>query len=520
VLARAKRETLYVFLAFFLIYLSLSPGTVMEQGYMPGNLSAATEFVGDVTGYWLRFNPAPHALVVPHNGIFELLCEVPFVFLAHIFFGPAPEWADRMLSVESVLFTALLCMLIFLWVRKITGSSRSGLFFALLAGFTTMLWAYAYINMETTQSFFLMLAAYLGLGAEHERTWLRAVVFGICCGLAISVKSAGVLLMPAIAWLVANYFRDQFAAHFKSMRYWYKTAGVAAVVAIILCITVLTKSRWTPNPDSAGVVQDSLVQPFRALLNFLSYFGSVNKGLFIYCPVMLLSFLYIKRAADRNLKVVIFAVLALGGMALGCSTFYWWSDECWGPRYLNCTVAPFVLCFALVWKAAALGRRAKIVLAILSSWGLVVSLLGALFAYHSLHAAAIYSSPATIEELQYDVTWNPIWFDFRLLRIWLRGPTAPPQPDEIWPSNLHDWGTVPQNRLDTVHSLNIRQWAMPQSFLIRTWYLWGTRADLVCWWICALALGGGCSAFGFLAVQMQRDIRREQLSRAIQDATG
>jgi hypothetical protein len=489
----------------------------MSQGYMPENLAATATVIHNLK-YWLTLRSGPTPFTVPHNGFIETIIELPLFLASRIVFGPTWKWYDRMLSLESILFTSLMCTLIFVWARKLTGEARWGLILALTAGFTTMLWPYAYINMETTQSFSVLLSGYLALGTDRRKGLLPATAFAISCGFAVSAKASGTLfLVPAIGFLVGEYFRTEKW----SKAYWYKTTMVAVVVAAMWCLGAFTRP-GNFNAARSGVMFELYgVPPVRYVLNIISIFWSINKGLFVYSPILLVAIVCLPRCFREHRLLAVFALLTLGGVALGAAVLWWWSDECWGPRYLHCTVAPLLMCIAAAKDQLSATRLRKLAFATLAICGLIMSFLGAFFEYHSLHWVAVLSSPGNIEQLQYDVAWNPIWFDARLMRLWLRGRNAPVSDSDLWPPPAHYWASLPENQIQYIHPVNIREYAVPQSYLIRTWRKWQDTGDIAWWWISAisLALGsGGLAIVCYRALRLARGHPIEEQSTPIQIA--
>lgn len=112
-----------------------------------------------------------------------MLFDLPFLKLGKFLVSP-----DFMLSFQPALLTAALVTILFLWLRKLCSPGMS-LFLTLTAAFGTMLWPYAYISLETEQSFSVLLAGYLALAGGAIRSWPRPPLFAITCGLALSVKS-------------------------------------------------------------------------------------------------------------------------------------------------------------------------------------------------------------------------------------------------------------------------------------------------------------------------------------------
>ena len=116
------------------------------------------------------------------------------------------RWIDRAVSVEPVLLSALLITLIFVWSRRLTGSAGWAALLALGTAFATMIWPYAYIGLETTQSVFLLAAGWLALEEPSTRSWPRTLAFAISAAIAVSAKSTGAFLVPAVLFLISRYF--------------------------------------------------------------------------------------------------------------------------------------------------------------------------------------------------------------------------------------------------------------------------------------------------------------------------
>src|SRR5437667_12611884 len=95
----------------------------------------------------------------------------------------------------SLLLTAGLMTLVYIWLRKVCSPGMS-LLLTFIGGFGTMLWPYAYIGLETKQSFCICVAGYMGLASGKIRTWPRFLMFSSMSALAISMKSTGIVLAP------------------------------------------------------------------------------------------------------------------------------------------------------------------------------------------------------------------------------------------------------------------------------------------------------------------------------------
>ncbi len=220
------------FLALVLLYLSMSPGTIEGMGYARENLIAASQIVDNLASLFSGrpLNPVEWT----RHGCLEPILELPFVIASRLLFGPSIKWAGRLTAIQPIIATAWICALIFIWARRLTGSLRWGYALASVAAFATMLWPYAYIGLETTQSAFLLYAGYLALGRKPRRSWSETLLFALLCAVALSVKLNGVFLLPAVGFLIWNYFQfEPFQRGKISGAKWVK-----AILAISIIITI------------------------------------------------------------------------------------------------------------------------------------------------------------------------------------------------------------------------------------------------------------------------------------------
>jgi hypothetical protein len=437
------------------------------MGYMSENLKASEQIASNIL-QWVKLTPATTQIEWPRHGFLTLLFDVPFVLLSRILFGSSTEWSDYMLAMEPILTTSCLCALIFVWVRRITSSPMWGYVLALVAGLSTMLWPYAYIGLETTQSLFLLLSAYLAF-CSVRRTWSHTLLFGFVCAVAAGVKLNGLTLAPAVGFLILCYFYEEGTGFVKSLLlHWRKVIAVALIVAGVYVLNAhiqtiyFTNQGFTVSRFDAYFTGWLVDSPVTFALHVFSYFCSPNKGLFIYAPVVILCLASLYKGYRTNPRIVIFTGLTLAGMVGGFALTYLWGEETWGPRYLHQSVAPLIICFALTRKAIAFRLRREIPLIVLAVIGFAVSFLGSFFYYGSLNSALHQSSQSTLEGIQYDVTYNHIRFNSKLLHLWLRGRDAP---SEQWPP-AHHWLYTPPPDAQPFKTVDLKVYASPQPALI------------------------------------------------------
>jgi len=479
------------FLAMTMWYFSLSPGTIAGMGYMGENLKASHQIVSNLLT-WLTLKPAATPIDRPRHGFLELAFEVPFLVLGRPFFGAQLDWADRILAIQPILVTSLLCTLIFVWIRRITGSLLWGYVLAIGAGTSTLLWPYAYIGLETTQSLFLMLSAYLAFESGDRKSWPRTILFALSCAVAVGVKANGFLLVPAVGFLIFCYFRRELSKYAGASK--SKAIAVVSIIAALLAVNSYGRSSFFASP--AGFVQrfawELVDSPLTFALNAFSFFGSPNKGLLLYSPIVILCLAALPKAYSVHPRLVIFTLLVLAGLVAGFSPIVIWADETWGPRYLHSAIGPLIICFALTRKSTQFRLRRELPLLALVGLGTIISLLGSLFYYGSLHIAAIQTSQNTIEALQYDIRWNHLRFNLKLLQVWLHTRTTPAGISEVWPPPQHWWFKRPPDALPP-KSVNLDKFAVPQPTLIRTWTMLNKSPHKSMFWVYLASFAFGAS---------------------------
>jgi hypothetical protein len=364
---------------------------------------------------------------------------------------------DFVLSFQPVLLTAALLTILYLWLRKLCSPGMS-LFLTLAGAFGTMLWPYAYISLETQQSFLVLLAGYLALADGKLRGWPRMLLFAATCGLAMTVKSTGIVLWPAIAYLLYVQFRGEWRL---------RRAQVFAVVLVIGAIWAFgawgRNFYWAPKGGGAHSMRVWMADSaFQVFANAIGVFGSSTKGLFVYAPVLLASIYAVPRAFRGHRHIAIFALLVTGGtLALICLLITP-ADDVWGSRYMHVAIAPLLLCIGAAWPSFKWRRDVGLVA--LTAIGVAISFLGAFYYYGLQDFAARETNQNTIEWVTGDPDWNQVVFNARLFKIWLEGGTAP----VVW-TPKHFWIWTPPPDAPAWKSVDLRKYCQPQSFMVHHW---------------------------------------------------
>ncbi len=446
----ARRTAVLLFLGLSGVYLSLSPGAIAGQGYTGEEIDSGARMLA-VLNALLKGLPVP-AMQWSRHGPIPVLLDLPFIQLGNLIVSP-----DFVLSFQPALLTAATLAVLYLWLRKICSPGKS-LFLTMTGAFGTMLWPYAYISLETKQTLFILLAGYMGLALGEIHSWPRATLFAVTCGLAITLKSTGVVLFPAIAYLIYAQFRDDW----RSRR--AQGLSILAVLAVIWIIGAWSRHYyWAPRGGGFASLRTWLTDsPLQLFTNVIGMFGSPTKGLFVYAPVLLVSLYAVPRAFHRHRSIVIYTLLVVAGTLALLAPLTTPVDETWGPRYLHTAVPLLLLCVGAAWPCFR-WRRDTPLLA-LAALGLVISFLGAFYYYGVQDIAATRAGQNTIEWITSDTNWNHVLFNARLFHVWMDKGTAP----VLW-TPKHTWVWTPPSDAPPWKSVNLRDYCQPQSFMLRFW---------------------------------------------------
>jgi multisubunit Na+/H+ antiporter MnhB subunit len=304
----------------------------------------------------------------------------------------------------------------------------------------------------------ILLAGYLGLARGKIQGWARVLGFAVLCGFAMTVKSTGVIVWPAIAYLFYAQFRDDWRQRWRLLL-------SSSVLIVLMCWinVVLRNFYWGPLGGGESQLRGWLIQSkFQVFTNLVGLFGSPSKGFFIFAPVLIAVLWAIPRAFRTNRDIVAFATLILVCTIGFLSILNYTTDETWGSRYLHIAVAPLLLCIGAAWPKFR--WRVHLPLTALVCLGVVISFLGAFFPYGTRGAATDKAGQNTMEWLTGDNVWNEIVFDARLFQVWWHGGT-----DAVPWTPTHLWVWTPPKDAPTWKTVDLRELAEPQGALFYYW---------------------------------------------------
>jgi hypothetical protein len=347
----------------------------------------------------------------------------------------------------------------------------------IIGAFGTLLWPYAYIGLEPKQSLFIILAGYLGLAFGKIQRWPGILLFSTVCALALTMKSAGLILTPAIAFLLYAQFRDDWRKRPERL------LAAAGVIAGICLLGALGASFFWESGGGGltALLQWTTNSPIRFFMNAIGLFGSPSKGLFIFAPALLLIVYAVPRAYHEHRDIVVYGSLVTACMAAFLSTLVVSADEVWGPRFLHVTVAPLLIVIGAAYGSFQWRRHAPLL--VLGATGVAVSFLGAFYYYGARGWAAEATGQNTLEWYSGDPVWNEVHFDAMLFRVWLQGGSDP-----VYWAPEHRWAWTAPKDAPPVKTVDLRPFADPQSYLLYYWNRPGKEREAVIFPICAVSM--------------------------------
>jgi hypothetical protein len=353
-------------------------------------------------------------LLYSRKGIGVPVGLLPLTWLGFI----VPWWGTVSASLLfNAIVTALTAVLLWAYLQQLGFSQRTGLIVALTFGLATLAWPYAKSLFSDPFSGLLLLAAAYALlkysggaaptggfareqGSRGEKFLSPSLFYPLLAGLFlgwnIATRYAEALFVPVFGLLLLYYLFNlqgsKFYASEPKAPYGRLTlyvlapilAFVTPLLLIGLALIYFNLSRYgdpfntgyLPNETFSGILRQGL---FGQLF-------SPGRGLFLYCPIFLLSlvgfFPFFRRyrpEAIAALSVIIIHLFLYG------QWFMWHGGYAWGPRFMVPTL-PFWAIFLAPVVASAFpeirvdeeartGRKFRLVYIALATLSLIPQLL-------------------------------------------------------------------------------------------------------------------------------------------------
>ncbi|MEO7794735.1 MAG: hypothetical protein ABIV06_08175, partial [Thermoanaerobaculia bacterium] len=334
--------------------------------------------------------------------IATLFCGL-FLVLAS---GRQPEVGT--LALLAQMEAAALGALLALWVSRSSDLRRYGLAIALAALFTTPLLPYAFVEHELTLPLLLFTAGFLAIGPNRLRSPVRELALLLASAGVLLASPSGLLLLPLLIWLAWCAAERGGAERPSNPR-----PRFYAATAILLVLFALRA--WTLDLQAIALVDS----PIDWLVHVHGFLLSLNKGLLLFAPLVLIGLWRSFRGAVSERNAARFALYSAASLIVPCAGLTRWSDASWGPRPLLAACAPALLALALssTERARRGGHRRWILAAVVL--GLAVNTLGTAIPQTALAALPSLPQEGRSVALQFDPAWNHARIDAALLGRWV-----------------------------------------------------------------------------------------------------
>lgn len=278
-------------------------------------------------------------------------------------------------SFFNSLLGAATGMLLYAWSKRLGVSTRVALALVLLWAFGTLTWVYVRTFFtETLIALAFVLAAYAVHGYHVSRALHWMIVAGLAVALGMLSKVQGVLILPALAlYFTALEFRRNV---WEFIRYSFLPGALfTTMFGIGLGLFGYFNFARFGNPLETGHAETWQVLPDLTRLYGLLF--SPGKSVFLYAPpIVLFFFAFARFYKTRRAEALACLVLVVTLITFHAGFDIWSGDGAWGPRYLDVTMAFFILPISAIatgWWRSGLRRLALVGLCLA---GLVVALLG------------------------------------------------------------------------------------------------------------------------------------------------
>jgi hypothetical protein len=315
-------------------------------------------FMHTERGYFSRYPLASGILAVP-------IYIVP-VLLLEKFKQPTPDdWikvAVVMEKISGALITSLSVGVFWLLARALGASRVCAATLTSAYGFGSEAWTISSqaLWMHGPGVLFILLSILLSLKLREAPTPKRALIVGLCCGIAIAIRVNNALFVgPLLCWILIEDRRWFF---------W-------CMVPVLILGTLLAAYNYSMFGNLTGSYSSRFNEP---LLNGLAgLLVSPGRGLLVYFPIAVFSIAgAFVDAQTRSIYVALSAFVLLSLILVG-KWDAWYGGWCYGPRLLTET-QPILLLFIIpVWGTIASNRLALIVFHFCLVWCVVVQAIGA-----------------------------------------------------------------------------------------------------------------------------------------------
>jgi hypothetical protein len=359
------------------------------------------------------------------KGIGTSLLAVPLAWLGLV----VPWWGVvQTAMLLNVLVTALTGTLLFLFVRRLGYSERTGVVISLVFGLGTMAWPYSkYFFSEPLNGLSLLAAAYFLLPSRAEegapRALARTLLSGVCVGLALATRFANAVLVPIyLALLLAYLWRahdgsPRSAAPSRPLVMAVLRHAVAFGLPLLVWAAIICAYNYARfgHPFTTGYLpEESFSAPW--LTGILGLLLSPGRGLLFFCPVLFACLpAAVSFARQHRLEAILVYLVSGVYVLLYGKWFMWHGGFAWGPRFLV-PILP-LLCITLAPLVDGLRGRWRWAFWALFGLSAAVQLLG--LSVHFIHhqEALLETGLPLFDPVTFlDPRYSPLWGTWAFVR--------------------------------------------------------------------------------------------------------
>ena len=287
----------------------------------------------------------------------------------------------------------------FVLARRLTRSGVAWMAGAAFA-FATPVWSiHSQALWQHTGGGLLIVLALLGFArwsGSPDRVRLLALA-GLCSGLALAVRPTNAIFAAAMAAVLLIRRRG-----------WRAIAAYLAPPAVCGLMTAAL------NLHLFGDLRGGYALPLNPRWGegVAGLLFSPGRGLFVYCPFLLLAvpgyFVWRRREEPYRSLAAVGALFCGGHLLVAAVSPAWWGGTCWGPRLMSETV-PFLVLFTIPAMERLAGSSAglKGAFATLLAWSIFLQAVGA-FCYPRGYWDDVPRSSRSAPERMWDWRDNPV----------------------------------------------------------------------------------------------------------------
>ncbi|UCE18757.1 MAG: DUF2079 domain-containing protein [Gemmatimonadota bacterium] len=287
-------------------------------------------------------------LYSPH-GLGQSLIMLPFYYCGEGLAKLFPQFPEMRIhhfciSLMNPAITALTCTLVYLFHRKLGYRTKTAIGVSCIYGFCTLAFPYTKVSFDVTLTAFLLLSAAYSV-VLFRQTFSSRWIFlsGILLGFSLLTRIASLLVLPFFSIYVYSCLKDNGRP--------FRSIGKQLILYALPILFFIILVGWYNSVRFGVFYQDGhsadsavkLTTP--VLVGVVGQLISPGKGLFLYSPILLFSFLGVRRFYHTHKReMLLFCSLICVNLLFYSKLSNWSGDWCWGPRF-TLPIVPFFIIF-------------------------------------------------------------------------------------------------------------------------------------------------------------------------------